>query len=961
MLLKDNTNLNVIKQVIDQVVSRHEILRTSCINGKELIIEDYMSVPIKYYSIIDQPIVEQDKEIQRLIKASIDESFDFNQGPFIRILLIQKTQKEYILGVIAHHMIMDGWSISTFMNELLIHLKTYKSFKKVELPKPTQYSDYVKYMNEYYYTVEGKEAKEYWKSQFKQPMKPIYFKKCEVEGNDLNGMSSLTFSKDLTKQLKLFSQSQHVTLFMTLLSAYAIMIHKVTAIERLAIGVPISGQLKMEADDMIGNCVANLPIYIDITNNMTVEQVLEQVCKKMKLMQKYQFFSYTQVIEELDKEEQEYSIPSIQLAFNMDRAINQVNDDMYKTDSINLDEIVTKMSKYTLFLDIVEKANALTISFSYNKEFISDAMIVAWKEYYKEILTEILAMLKKEIGQVLGEQKIVIISQDEQSIDEVTFKGSNELNDATAEDIILQVMRYVLRREELTLESCLLDEGLDSIKAIQIASTLKKHNIQIAIEDLFKKEPIYKLTLVASKVVNEIGEYQNDNGIELIKNEKDIAKAQKLMEQNKDLEAIYPLTEQQTMILANNITKRNTGNDVTLLEYTIKGTLNVEHFKLAWEKVVERHSILRTGFMWRHVREPLQLVYKSFELPFYLLDWSEMSITQKEEEYKKYIISEKMSSFDINKPPLLKLILIKYGESEWKFLLKCQNSLFDGWSSNNILNELMAIYTAINNKKPIKLENTFRFMDYIKWLYKQNNESEKIFWEKEFEGFRAKEDNLSISINTENTKLQEVNLEFTEEEANDIRVFSSKHQLMEYTIMLQAWAILQGKLLDSKDIMIATGNAGRPYMLPDIAQAVGMFSNTGIVRITLDEEPSIYQLKELQAKNIRYKEYEYITYDKISQWCNIPLKVFQETVYTRGIVFLNFPTELVNKNYEENNLDVIEETEAGYVNVPLRLYIQAYKDFRMVLRYQAGYINEKIASKMLMDYKQIIVELIKGE
>src|SRR5262249_42524558 len=130
------------------------------------------------------------------------------------------------------------------------------------------------------------------------------------------------------------------------------------------------------------------------------------------------------------------------------------------------------------------------------------------------------------------------------------------------------------------------------------------------------------------------------------------------------------------------------------LTFEMKGDLDVEAFECAWQRVVDRHAALRTSFLWQGVRNPLQLVYKSTALEFSRHDWRAIGAMHQGTLLDEFLLEERARSFDLNRPPLMRVALIRVAEDCHRFVWTYHHLIMDAWSRALIYREVLALYDA---------------------------------------------------------------------------------------------------------------------------------------------------------------------------------------------------------------------------------------------------------------------------
>src|SRR6185436_8855034 len=138
--------------------------------------------------------------------------------------------------------------------------------------------------------------------------------------------------------------------------------------------------------------------------------------------------------------------------------------------------------------------------------------------------------------------------------------------------------------------------------------------------------------------------------------------------QLENLEDLYELSPMQQGMLFHSIYSPNSGTYFEQSLFTIKGELNFDAFEGAWRRVLQRHSILRTAFLWEELEKPLQAVYRRVELPLETDDWRFLSVEERERRLQSFIDNDRSQGFELSSAPLIRLALFRFTDDEYKFL-----------------------------------------------------------------------------------------------------------------------------------------------------------------------------------------------------------------------------------------------------------------------------------------------------
>ena len=149
---------------------------------------------------------------------------------------------------------------------------------------------------------------------------------------------------------------------------------------------------------------------------------------------------------------------------------------------------------------------------------------------------------------------------------------------------------------------------------------------------------------------------------------------------NKNIEAIYELSPMQQGMLFHSIYSDEESNYFEQLTSTLAGNLNVDALKQAWENVLERHTILRTSFVYKKLDKMLQVVHKSVELPFNFEDWRNKKKEMQISDLNDFLTHDKEIGFNLSKAPLMRITIIQIETNKYELIWSYHHLLLDGWS-----------------------------------------------------------------------------------------------------------------------------------------------------------------------------------------------------------------------------------------------------------------------------------------
>ncbi|MFP5288072.1 MAG: condensation domain-containing protein, partial [Thermoanaerobaculia bacterium] len=327
----------------------------------------------------------------------------------------------------------------------------------------------------------------------------------------------------------------------------------------------------------------------------------------------------------------------------------------------------------------------------------------------------------------------------------------------------------------------------------------------------------------------------------------------------KNVEDIYPLTPLQSGMLFHSLMAPDSGVYVTQVTCTLPADLDAGRFRQAWERLVERHGVLRTAFLWDGLDEPLQVVRKKVSLPWQELDWRGLSAQEQQRRFEELRHRERHTPLPLGKAPLMHFSLIRLGR-EHGLIWTAHHLLLDGWSLPLLVQELQSVYAALREGREPVLPPVRPFSDYVVWLRKQDASRAEPFWRGELAGFTAPN---ALGIDRPGrvdggAGYDEHGLRISREVTARLQALASRHKLTLPTVTLGAWAVLVSRYSGEDDVVFGCAVSGRPAALPGVESMVGMFIKTLPVRVRVNgADPLGPWLQRLQERQLARQEFEH--------------------------------------------------------------------------------------------------------
>ncbi|MFM7367894.1 MAG: condensation domain-containing protein, partial [Sphaerospermopsis kisseleviana] len=427
------------------------------------------------------------------------------------------------------------------------------------------------------------------------------------------------------------------------------------------------------------------------------------------------------------------------------------------------------------------------------------------------------------------------------------------------------------------------------------------------------------------------------------------------------IESIYPLSPMQQGMLFHSLYEPESGVYIEQMTSHLKGNVNVAAFASAWQKVVDRYSILRTFFVWENRQTPLQVVLTKVELPWKNLDWRELSLTEQQQQLSELLSTQREEGFQFNQAPLMECILIQLAENSYKFIWNHHHILIDGWCLPIIFKEVLTFYEAALTGEIAYLPTPRPYRDYIAWLNSQNKEAASEFWRQTLHGFIAP---TPMRVNKPQYKHQqqdsnyfEVELRLSAEVSGELQSVAQQHHLTLSTIVQAVWGLLLSRYSGETDVVFGVTVSGRSGSLSGVENMVGLLINTLPLRLRISpQEQLIPWLQQIQHLMSELQHYSYTPLVDIQALSEVPGGI---PLFKSILVFENYPVDSSLLN-EDNSLELNEIEGFEQTNYPLTVVAVPGDELLVKISYDTASFEETTMGRMLGHLQTIFAAITEN-
>jgi|GEM_PF-166635 len=405
MRLRGELDLEALDRAISAVVERHEILRTRFVetDGEpEQIIDPPapIHVPLEDLSAFDQ--AEQEARVRAAQIRESEHPFDLVRGPLLRIRLLRLNEREHVLLRNFHHIVSDGWSQGIFNHELTTLYEAFHYGRKIPLePLAVQYADFALWQRGLMDDEALARHLQYWQEQLSGIPDVLNLPTDHPRGTRQSFAGDLCrfkFPAELMDSLQRLSNSERSTLYMTLLAAFAILLHRYSGQDDIVVGTPIANRQDHQLEGLIGYFVNALVMRTRIAPENSFADLLASVRATALEAFRHREIPFEQLKEILPPQRSLNTPPVFQVMF----ANQNVPIKAHRMEGLEVEPMKAAMLQVRFDLEVVisSEANEYELCWLYNRELFDRWRMEQMSRQYQALLASITAAPRAPLTQI---------------------------------------------------------------------------------------------------------------------------------------------------------------------------------------------------------------------------------------------------------------------------------------------------------------------------------------------------------------------------------------------------------------------------------------------------------------------------------------------------------------------------------------------------------------------------------
>ena len=292
---------------------------------------------------------------------------------------------------------------------------------------------------------------------------------------------------------------------------------------------------------------------------------------------------------------------------------------------------------------------------------------------------------------------------------------------------------------------------------------------------------------------------------------------------------------------------------------TLREALDVSLFRDAWQRLVDRHAVLRTSFHLETRGLPMQAVHRSIDWELDESDWRQLGILEGEKRLVAFLRDDRLRGVALERPPLWRLHLFRLGESDYRLVWTSHHALFDGRSRTILLQELFDFYAAFLSGADLSLERPSSFEDHVRRLNGHDFKASQSYWRDLLRGFGGKTalpEDQPRSVPDGEAEHGTLDFQITEALTRTLQRLAGELDVTLNTILQGAWALILSLYSGTDDVVFGATRACRGSAAGALS-TVGLFINTLPVRACVRGSASVVDwLRELRAQWVAMRDHE---------------------------------------------------------------------------------------------------------
>ena len=407
---------DALEAALAALVEHHEVLRTgfgesggvpfqhvrAADTGPRAVYRDLRNPPRTASNGASAADLDTRVHAQLLHTASLP--FDLERDPLLRFEVLRIGEQAHVVQIVIHHIVSDAWSMGILIREFVsLYAQAQRGQTIAPAPEAVQYADVALWQREWIDNDTLAQQMAYWSRQLTGPA-PVLSLPADRPRPAVRDGSGARYALDLdaalVARLKLLSSRNDATLFMTLLHAFNLLLHRYSGESDIWVGVPVAGRQRVETHPVMGFFVNTLVIRSRIAPGTSAQQQLRTLRDTVLDAQAHEDLPFAHLLDTLQTGRDLSHAPLFQVMFNLDYADPATRIDLPGLSATPVDSDAGT-TRFDLTLNVIEAPDHLRAIFSYARDMFDAATIERFAHDYRAVLEQLVNAPLLKPGEIM--------------------------------------------------------------------------------------------------------------------------------------------------------------------------------------------------------------------------------------------------------------------------------------------------------------------------------------------------------------------------------------------------------------------------------------------------------------------------------------------------------------------------------------------------------------------------------
>ena len=387
--IRGDADTRLLESATDMALARHEALHVRFDpNGTQ----QQRRLPARTLVRVQSDPVDAAKRDEHVISVAStqrDREFDWSAEPPFRATLIRLAEDDHALVLTAHHLAYDGWSENVLMEEIAVAFRALSVDAPPQWKSPPLYSDYAATVEGAARSALGQRDRDYWSRQFAPPPEPLDLPTDRPRTSNRRFRAnhlSVAFDSSTGAAINALARACRTTTYSVLLTAYAVLLSRLSRRDDLVIGIPVAGQADSDFEYLVGHCVSLLPLRLRVDADATVEDCIARVSGTLLDGREHASMSFGEILEETKIRRDPARPTLVAASFNVDPKLAPLQFNGAQTTIIHLPAVA--INEELKFNVAVNSNDQFEASVAFDADLFDQDTIERWVRYFTHLLRQ---------------------------------------------------------------------------------------------------------------------------------------------------------------------------------------------------------------------------------------------------------------------------------------------------------------------------------------------------------------------------------------------------------------------------------------------------------------------------------------------------------------------------------------------------------------------------------------------